>query len=326
MKFRTDLRISPFSFTIDHKKSIVLLGSCFSNNIGSKLKEHRFRTTINPHGIVFNPYSLAQLICNATDGYNVDEELIIQTGSEFKSLIYHSDLSANSKEDLIQKIAVANVRLSLAIKNANSIFLTLGTSWVYNHISLNQIVSNCQKVPQKEFQKQLLCVSEIHGYLKKALSCIQKINTKANIVLTISPVRHIKDGIVENQRSKSHLIAAVHKIVEENNNCFYFPSYEIAMDDLRDYRFYNKDLIHLNDQAVDYIWEKFGDAFFKTQTLENNKLIQKLNAALGHRLLGADDDSKQKFISYSLKLCEQIEAEIGIELLKEKAHFENLTK
>lgn len=326
MKFRTDIRISPFSFSIEHPKPIVLLGSCFSNNIGLKLKEFRFKTTINPHGIVFNPHSLAQLICNAIDGFSVDEQMITELGTEFKSFAYHSDISAKNKDDLIQKIAVANVKLSMAIKSADTIFLTLGSSWVYEHIELKQIVSNCHKVGQKEFNKKLLSYSDVFLNLQKAVSCIQKANPSCKIVFTISPIRHIKDGIVENQRSKSHLIAAVHQMVDDFENCFYFPSYELIMDDLRDYRFYERDLIHLNNQAVDYIWEKFGDAFFNDSILENNKLIKKLNSALNHKLLSNDLDSKQKFISSSLYLCEAIEQKINIELSKEKAYFNSLSE
>ncbi|MFY0672107.1 MAG: GSCFA domain-containing protein [Bacteroidia bacterium] len=326
MKFRTDLRISPFSFNIEHSKPVLLLGSCFSSNIGLKLKKYRFKTTINPHGIVFNPHSLSQIICNAIDGEGINEQFIVDSGNEFKSLEYHSDLNGSSREELIQKIAVANVKLSMSIKHAHTVFLTLGSSWVYEFKSLNRIISNCQKQPQTQFNKKLLSVSEISDSLNRIIESIKKVNPNLNVVFTVSPIRHIKDGIIENQRSKSHLIAAVHNIVDQFECCNYFPSYELLIDDLRDYRFYEKDLIHPNDQSIEYVWEQFERGFFNEQTSEINRLIGKLNSALAHRIIGNDKNITQKFIVNSIKLCETLEQALSVSLAVEKEHFLNLNK
>ncbi|MGB0430652.1 MAG: GSCFA domain-containing protein [Bacteroidia bacterium] len=324
MKFRTELGVSPFSFQINHNQCIVLLGSCFSNSIGQKLVSHRFKSAINPHGIVFNPYSLSNIIINSINGNTVNQSLFTEQNGVFKSFEYHSDIKSNSTEELTQKIAVANVKLSIALKKADVVFITLGTSWVYKLISNNQIVANCHKVAPSAFEKTLLSITEIITALGQINNTLNQVNPNTKIVFTISPIRHIKDGIVQNQISKSYLIAAVHQFIANKNNCFYFPSYELMMDDLRDYRFFEQDLVHPNSFAIEYIWQKFGKAFFNESTKDLNKKITKLNTALNHRLLGNSKSEKQKFIDKSLGLCSELEINAGLNLSKEKSYFLNL--
>ncbi|MBI1184395.1 GSCFA domain-containing protein [bacterium] len=322
MKFRTEISISPFSFGINYHTPVLLLGSCFAGNMGHKLQQFRIPATINPHGIIFNPVSLAQIIQNSVENGFAAHNLTFEQSGIFKNYLFHSEVSAKSANALELHLGQLNEQLRQAIETSQVVFITLGTAWIYTHLATQQVVANCHKQPASLFEKRLLNLSEINQALKTIVEYVQKLGN-ARVVFTVSPVRHIKDGIVENQLSKSLLLAAVHEQIALCEACHYFPAYEIMMDDLRDYRFYEKDLIHPNEMAIDYIWERFGQAFFSNETHQINQQIARLNAALQHRMLGGNKAEIEKFVKASIALCEAIESK-GLLLQSEKAYFNSL--
>ena len=284
---------------IDYNSRLLVLGSCFANNIGGKLAYYKFRTLQNPFGILFHPLAIENMIWKAIDQYEYSEKDIFQLNGRWHCFDAHSDLSSGSKEELLKRL---NDALSITfsyLKEASHIIITLGTAWVYQHEKRNLIVANCHKVPQKEFDKRLLTVDGISAGLQGMVQKIETINQRAGIVFTISPVRHLKDGFVENQRSKSHLITALHGLLCSplmHNRGHYFPSYEIMMDELRDYRFYANDMLHPNDLGVTYIWEKFKRVWIAQGAWPTMEKVATMQSGLDHRSFNPESLKHQEFL------------------------------
>ena len=237
---------------IAYQSKILLLGSCFSENIGDKLSYFKFQSTQNPFGILFHPKAIENFITNAINEKKyLDDDLIFQNET-WHSFDAHSSLSSVNKNELLNKLNASISITNRALKEASHIIITLGTSWVYRFIETDAIVANCHKIPQKKFLKKLLLVEEITKSLAAILVLLKSVNKDISVLFTVSPVRHLKDGFIENTQSKAHLIAAIHQVLE-HQNVSYFPSYEIMMDELRDYRFYAEDMIHPNKTAINYI-------------------------------------------------------------------------
>jgi len=244
--------------TIQYNSNIVLLGSCFSENIGNKLNYFQFQTLQNPYGILFQPKAIEQLITNAINEKEYTDADLFLHNEQWHCFEAHSSLSATEKNMLLSNLNTATKTTLKQLKKASHIIITLGTAWVYRLIKTDNLVANCHKVPQKKFLKELLSITDISESLAAINALIKSVNKNVSIIYTVSPVRHLKDGFIENQLSKAHLLSAIHSIVEPRKNTFYFPSYEIMMDELRDYRFYKEDMIHPNNIAIDYIWENFN--------------------------------------------------------------------
>ncbi|HSQ46016.1 MAG TPA: GSCFA domain-containing protein, partial [Lutibacter sp.] len=240
MNFRTNIQLKKEENQIDYASKLLLIGSCFSENISKKLAYYKFDVDSNPFGILFNPKAIETLILNSLNEKIYTEKDVFLLNERWHCFDAHSDLSATDKNELLNNLNSAVKSTNKRLKEATHIIITLGTSWTYLFTETNAIVGNCHKVPQKKFAKELLSVDEISDSLKNICLQISAVNPKATVVFTVSPVRHIKDGFVENSLSKAHLISAIHKNLGEVNGN-YFPSYEIMMDDLRDYRFYNSD-------------------------------------------------------------------------------------
>jgi len=280
---------------IDYQSNILLLGSCFSENIGDKLSYFKFQSIQNPFGILFHPKAIENLITNTSNKKVYSSDDLIYQNEIWHSFDAHSSLSSASENELLNKLNVAISLTNKKIKEASHIVITLGTSWVYRYIEIDTIVANCHKIPQKKFLKELLSVSEISESLARSISLIKSINSDAAVIFTISPVRHLKDGFIENTQSKSHLIAAIHTLVNEQD-VSYFPSYEIMMDELRDYRFYAEDMIHPNKTAINYIWRKFIDTWFSEETKSIMKEIDEIQKGLLHRPFHEDSKLHQQFL------------------------------
>ena len=280
---------------IDYQSNILLLGSCFSENIGDKLSYFKFQSTQNPFGILFHPKAIENLITNTSNKKVYSSDDLIYQNEIWHSFDAHSSLSSASENELLNKLNVAISLTNKKIKEASHIVITLGTSWVYRYIETDTIVANCHKIPQKKFLKELLSVSEISESLARSISLIKSVNSDAALIFTVSPVRHLKDGFIENTQSKSHLIAAIHTLVNEQD-VSYFPSYEIMMDELRDYRFYAEDMIHPNKTAINYIWRKFIDTWFSEETKSIMKEIDEIQKGLLHRPFHEDSKLHQQFL------------------------------
>lgn len=286
---------------IDYHSNVLLLGSCFVENIGNKLTYFKFQNLQNPFGILFQPKAIETLVNNALNDYLYTEEALFFHNEQWHCFNAHSKLSATSKEALLNSLNEGLQVTNQQIRNATHIIITLGTAWVYRFLQTNTLVANCHKVPQKEFKKELLSVDDIIQSLQKIVSSIRTVNANASIIFTVSPVRHIKDGFVENTVSKSHLISAIHQLLNLKSNIkthqlFYFPSYEIMMDELRDYRFYAEDMLHPNQTAINYIWETFKDVWVSNEALKTMDEVAAVQKGLQHKPFNPNSEAHQKFL------------------------------
>jgi lysophospholipase L1-like esterase len=296
MKLQTQIPLNKkASNPIDYNSKLLLLGSCFSENIAGKLDYFKFQTHQNPFGILFHPKAIATFITNVINEKVFSEKDILFQNERWHCFDAHSAISSADKNELLNNLNTAISTTNKRLKEATHIIITLGTSWVYRFIETNTIVANCHKIPQKKFSKELLSVDEVSESLEVILALLKSVNTTINVIFTVSPVRHLKDGFIENTQSKAHLIAGIHQLVKEQNSS-YFPSYELMMDELRDYRFYAEDMIHPNTTAINYIWEKFVFAWFSDETIATIKEIDAIQKGLLHRPFNEKSSEHQKFL------------------------------
>ncbi|PIB30484.1 GSCFA domain-containing protein [Maribacter sp. 4U21] len=305
MNLQTQISFRKADKQIDYASELMLLGSCFSEHIGAKLDYFKFRTLQNPFGIFFHPLAIENLITRAIQKRGYTPEDLFYHNERWHCFDAHSNTSNVSNEKVLEGLNGQLRKTEQLLSKASHIIITLGTGWTYQKRETGVTVANCHKIPQKEFKKQLLTVDEITASLQRAIQQIRTVNKNAQLVFTISPVRHLKDGFVENQRSKAHLIAAVHDIVnayadEEKSRVAYFESYELMMDELRDYRFYKADMIHPNTLAIDYIWEKFSEVWVSDDAQVTMKLVEEIQRGLEHRPFNPNSEQHQKFLE-SLK-------------------------
>ena len=298
MNFRTQIPIPKSNHPIDYNSKIVSLGSCFAENMGDKFQYFKFQNTINPFGIIFNPVSIEKLIDLAVFGKQFTENDIFFHNERWHCFDVHSDLSNSSKEELLASLNAIIKSTNQQITESTHFVITYGTSWVYRNIENNNIVANCHKVPQKLFKKELLSIDEIAESIANTLKLIHSVNPNGNIIFTVSPVRHIKDGFVENQWSKANIISALHKTLDFRLSALsYFPSYEIMMDELRDYRFYAEDMLHPNPVAIDYIWKLFKETTLSETAFAVMDEVEAIQKSLSHKPFNQDSESHLKFES-----------------------------
>ena len=297
MTFRTQIPIENKSNNLlDHKSKVLLFGSCFTENIGAKLNYFKFHNSINPFGILFHPKAIEKLITNAINKKKNTEKDVFLHNERWHSFDAHSALSSSSKDELITTLNSGINSTHQFINSSTHIIITLGTSWIYRFIENDSIVANCHKIPQKKFLKQLLSVDEIIGSLEAIVSLIKSVNPKTEIIFTVSPVRHLKDGFIENMHSKAHLLSAIHQVIEPRNQTHYFPSYEIMMDELRDYRFYKNDMIHPNETAINYIWQQFKNTWIDEKSIDLMTQIDTIQKGLSHRPFNENSTQHQQFV------------------------------
>lgn len=295
MKLQTQIPLKPLENSIDYNAKVFLMGSCFVENIGEKFSYYKFQSLINPFGIIFHPKAIENLISRIIQQKKFTKEDIFFLNERWHCFEVHSVLSNPSEEIFLNKLN-ENLEESFSfLKTASHIVFTLGTAWGYRYEKSQNLVANCHKVPQQNFNKVLFNAIEIEASLKVITRLIKEINPKAAILFTVSPVRHLKDGFIENQRSKAHLITAIHQIIEKDTSISYFPSYEIMMDELRDYRFYAEDMIHPNKTAINYIWEKFKDSAIASTCINTMKEVEKIQSGLLHRPFNIESDEFKKF-------------------------------
>ena len=296
MKFRTEINPPPSAEKIKHTEKIVTFGSCFADNIADKLIYYKFNVLKNPFGVLYNPASIANSLQILFNNKVFAKKDLIYRNGEFHSFYHHSDFSHHDAEVCLGKINNASTKARAFIEEASIAILTFGTAFVYKHIERNIIVSNCHKIPQQEFARYRLSPDETTKEIARAVKYLKLLNKNIRVIVTVSPVRHWKDGAVENQRSKATLILATEKIIEEYASIEYFPSYEIVIDDLRDYRFYDEDLLHPNSLAVNYIWEKFSDTYFDPNTKTLLAKIEKIQKGLNHKPRNPFSEAHKTFL------------------------------
>jgi len=304
MKFRTEVDINASERKIGTEDCIFSIGSCFATEMHGKFSEGQIQSLNNPFGTVFNPYSVNRAVQQIYDAKEYQESDLILANESYISLDHHSSFDSRFVHQSLEKINTNIEEANQFLQNTSFVIITFGTSYIYEFLPKNRLVSNCHKIPQKFFKKRFLRHQELSDSISQTINTLKDICKKdVQILFTVSPVRHTKDGIVENQLSKSKLLNAIHESISEKENCHYLPVYELMMDDLRDYRFYKEDMIHPNSQAVQYIWEKFGNAYFTDETKvfinENNKIL----TALNHK---TDDDKNPKYQQFLEKVNQKI--------------------
>jgi hypothetical protein len=266
--------------------------------MGEKFSYFKFQNVVNPFGIIFNPVSIENLISRVVNKQLFTENDIFLFNDLWHCFEVHSELSHPDKESFLTNLNLIIQQSNNLIIQSTHIIITYGTSWVYKDKQSGKIVANCHKVPQNQFEKEILSVETIQKSIQNTLNLIQKVNPSCHFIFTISPVRHLKDGFIENQRSKAHLISALHNFVSLSlSKCNYFPSYELMMDELRDYRFYAEDMLHPSQIAIDYIWVRFFENYISEENYATMEEVSSIQKGLTHRPFNPDSDSHQRFLT-----------------------------
>lgn len=305
MQFRTEINIAKAVRRIEHNESILTIGSCFAENMGKKLNEHRFNVLSNPFGVLYNPASIFNSLQLLKQDTFPQDELFFHAG-EWHSFYHHSDFSHHEKWSSLDKINSRLAALKSFLKKTQFVIITLGTSYVFRSKETGRIVSNCHKIPAEKFDRFFLAPEESEKYLEKITAFLNEAAPDIHIIFSVSPIRHIKDGLASNQKSKAALLLAVHNFTEANENCSYFPSYEIMLDDLRDYRFYKPNLTHPNETAEEYIWQKFGETYFTDTCSRTLKDLDPLIKARRHRPRNELAPAYKEFLIKQLKKIDQL--------------------
>jgi len=302
MKFRTEIKLPTYPFRIGYQTKIYGLGSCFVDHMKQKFDYFQFQNLINDFGVIFNPASINTIVERIINQafYTPDDLFFHQ--NVWKSFELHSSMNHPDRAQFLEQVNSKLKENLFFVRQSELFIFTLGTAWVYRHKKSGKIVANCHKVTSTEFDKILLSPAEIIDKLNNITSLLRKENQKADILFSVSPVRHLKDGFIENQQSKAHLLTAIHKLTDDKK-IFYFPSYEILMDDLRDYRFYKTDLIHPNEVAVEYIWNQLVNAFMDTPAKNLMKKVEKIRKALAHKPF---DENSADYKKHLQKINHQI--------------------
>jgi len=313
---------------INHQHQLLLIGSCFTENIGDKLIAHKFSVLQNPNGILFNPVSVKEAIENYIHNKMVTEEELFYLNEGYHSWQHHSRFSGTTASDAINKINASTAAAHQYLKQTNFVIITFGSAWVYeltnkagNAIPGN-VAANNHKAPADWFNRRLLSNEEVMTVISDIVSQLQQFNPGIRIIFTISPVRHLREGFIENNRSKAALINAVHSVIENAGNTFYFPAYELVIDDLRDYRFFAEDMVHPNYAATNYVWEKFVSSCIDESTQQLMKNINEINAAINHKPFNPASEAHKKFMQKNLEAVERMKAQFPhINLEREAAFF-----
>ena len=315
MEFRLAFTPKAFTQKVELNHQLFLAGSCFTEQIGDKLINHKFSVTQNPNGILFNPISIAKSIESYISNQSYQGEDLFFHNELWGSWDHHTKFSSIDQESCLQQINLSQQLAHQQLKKADWLILTLGSAFAYQ-LEDNRVVANCHKVPTDKFQKKLYSSTEIHDALATMIEQLKAFNPNLKIIFTISPVRHLRDGFVENNRSKANLITAVAELTESFGHVFYFPAYELIIDDLRDYRFFAEDMVHPNYQATQYVWEKFIDCCISESTQQLMKEITVINMARKHKPFNPKSNQHLTFLKTHLNKTQ--------ELLK-KAPFLNLS-
>ena len=306
MEFRTRIDLTASDVMISHTTQMMMLGSCFSEEIGRKLAEHKFRVEINPFGILYNPFSVSRAVERMISGENFSEEELFSHNGMYHSPMHHGAFSSPRREDTLQLI---NERYEKSVKllpQTDLLLVTFGTAWVYRRKENNEIVANCHKLPSHHFIRYRLTLEEITREWELLINSLLQLNPMMKLLFTVSPVRHLRDGAHENQLSKSVLLLAIDHLQELfPKQISYFPAYELMIDELRDYRFYGDDMLHPSSLALNYIWENFSRSCFNEETIEVNREWSAIRQALEHRPLHPDSEA---FRLFRRQTAEKLEA------------------
>lgn len=329
MKFRYEFDVKKLPEPITHGHRLLLIGSCFTENIGEKLDKYKFTTLQNPNGILFNPVSVAEALTDYVEANEFFENDLFFFNEAWHSWKHHSQFSGITAGEALQKINASVQMAHQFLKDADYLFVTLGSAWIYTltEKALNAkpgaVAANNHKAPADWFYRRLMTPEEVLRVLDNVIHRLALFNSKLKIIFTISPVRHLREGVVENNRSKAVLIQAVHHLVDKFDKLYYFPAYELVIDDLRDYRFYAEDLVHPNYFATQYVWEKLVDACMDQKTKTLMEELHSINLAYQHKAFNNESEQHKKFLQNFYNKTSQLQAKHPyLNLQKELAYFE----
>ncbi|HKJ43847.1 MAG TPA: GSCFA domain-containing protein [Sunxiuqinia sp.] len=324
-QYFTEVAIKDTGWKIDHHQKIMMAGSCFTENIGSRMLRLKYQVDLNPFGILYNPWSIAKSLRLLMDGKNYTKGDLFERDGIWHSFDHHSRFSSSSLQRTLDRMNDQVQRSREQLKESTYLILSLGTAWVYELKRTGDIVSNCHKLPTSEFKRFRMSPGEIVDDYRELLSSLWRFNPNLRILFTVSPIRHWKDGAVENQLSKATLLLAIDRLKKGfgEEQVAYFPSYEIVMDELRDYRFYSVDMLHISDLAVDHIWQKFSAVMIAKESLDINNQVLKIVKASEHRTMNSGTEKHKKFLFYNLKEIDRLMKIFPfLNLKEEKKHFE----
>lgn len=309
MNWFLDFPIPSYPYPISHSSKVLCLGSCFATHIGGKLSDGRIDALINPLGILFHPLAIMEVLASASEGKLLEENFILEREGLFFHYFAHSEIKATSRQKLISVLNEKLEQIQNYLSTGSHLIITWGTAWVYELKEQNQIVANCHKQPGKLFEKRLLELDEMETRGKELISTLEKKYPNLKLILTLSPVRHTKDGTPENQLSKSLLRILSQRLVDHFPQVNYFPAYEIMMDELRDYRFYKEDKIHPSDEAINYIWKKFITAYSSLETQQKFQELFKIHQEIQHRPLNPESSEYRRFLAQLEQKLERLDEE-----------------
>jgi hypothetical protein len=312
MKFRTEFDIKKLEQSITHQSKLMLVGSCFTENIGEKLRKHKFEVYENPNGILFNPVSVSEAIINVIESKEYTTEDLFNYNEGWHSWQHHSRFSGITAEDALKKINDTTKQANDFLKKADYILITLGSAWIYTltdkalNAKVGTVAANNHKAPADWFDKRLLRVDQAILVLATMLDRLGAFNPDIKIIFTISPVRHLREGAINNNRSKAVLIQAVHDLLDRLGKLYYFPAYELVIDDLRDYRFFAEDLVHPNYYATQYVWEKFVESCISEESKKLMQEIAEINNAYHHKPFNATSNQHKTFLKNYYNKAQQL--------------------
>ncbi len=294
--FRTELKITPSHAKIHLGSSVLTQGSCFSDAIGERLTRYKLKAVVNPFGVIYNPESIHKVLSYSTFNEPLPEHTFLQNEELFLNYNFHSEFSSPRKDELISRITNTVGSTHYALKDTGWLILTYGTAWVYRRRDTGEIVANCHKLPASAFSKGLMDIDAITASFKDFFERLKKFNPAIKVILTVSPVRHVRDTLELNSLSKSILRVACHEISEKFDDVEYFPAYEMMMDDLRDYRFYKPDMLHPTAEAEEYIWEKFMERYFSDELKDFVRQWSLILSAMQHKPFHPGSKAHQQFL------------------------------
>lgn len=324
-QFFTEVEIKDLGWKISHRDKLMMAGSCFTENIGQQMQRLKFQVDLNPFGILYNPQSIATSLRLLMEGKEYTHDDLSEHQGIWHSFDHHSRFSSTDPNKTLIQINDQIQRSSAHLRASKYLILSFGTAWIFELKRTGTIVSNCHKLPASEFKRLRLTPGEIVAEYKDLVSSLLKFNSNLRILFTVSPIRHWKDGAVENNLSKATLLLAINRLITGfgEDLCGYFPSYEIVMDELRDYRFYAADMLHISDQAVNHIWQKFSSKMVSDESHEIIKRVLKVVKAREHRPLNKNSESYEKFLLYNLtEINDLLKIFPFLNLENEKRHFE----
>jgi hypothetical protein len=322
MHLHLQFPVDPLPQKMRYKNPTCLFGSCFASEMGELLKRYKFNAIINPHGILYDPQSISASVADCIEAKVVtDKDLFFHLGL-WRSFRHHGSFSHPDKAQCLSAINSSIAEMHQALKEAQLLVITLGSAFFYRHIPTGKAVANCHKLAGTEFKKEMISEEEVIRSFGLLFQQLIKLHPSIQVVLTVSPVRYVRDGVIENNLSKAVLIKAVHALVREHSNVTYFPAYELVIDDLRDHRFYKEDLVHPNAIALNYVWEKFLEASLEAETKILYREVSAIIHGIEHRQLHPGSEESQEFFKEQLKKCELLSAKKGApDLSAEQAFF-----